>query len=111
MQTDLYRKAKQYLTNRTEVLDKMVKVMGYKTCHPIDSLDATKCAEDCKSFEKMEFATKNCTEKGGLFKCCIRRDRMGCNNCRFCCTLPMCTYSPENKISTIFEMDQTNFDK
>ena len=78
---------------------------GYKSCHSIDSLDATKCAEDCKEFEKQEFA-KNCTENGGLFKCCIRRDKMFCHECRFCCTLPMCTFSPGTNANTDFDMER-----
>jgi hypothetical protein len=40
-------------------------------CRAIEGYDASKCAEDCKEAEKEEFA-KNCTKKGGFFKCCVR---------------------------------------
>ena len=100
IQNELYKKAKYYLTNRTQALDRMVELEGYKTCHPIDSVDATKCAEDCKEMGKQEFG-KNCTNNGGLFKCCIRRDKMFCHECRFCCTLPMCTYAPGTRARPI----------
>ena len=93
-----------YLSNRKKALDHLKNLVGYKTCHHIDSLDATKCADDCKRMEEEKFA-KNCTDTGGLFKCCIRRDKMGCHECRFCCTLPMCTYDPGNSIdNTVFDM-------
>lgn len=105
MQNAIYDKAKEYLEDRKKVLDGLVKTVGYKNCFHIESLDASKCADDCKNQEKSEFA-KNCTENGGLFKCCIRRDKMGCNDCRFCCTLPMCTYSPGYKANTFFDMEQ-----
>ena len=104
MKMSSYEKAKKYLKNRKNVLGNLVKSQGYKTCHHIDSLDASKCAEDCKAMEKGKFA-KNCKENGGLFKCCIRRDKMNCHECRFCCTLPMCTYSPGYKDNTIFDME------
>ena len=56
--------------------------MGYKTCHVLNSsLDATVCAKDCDHLKKQEFAT-NCKDKGGLYKCCIRRDKAFCNECR-----------------------------
>ena len=82
----------------------MVKSEGYKTCYHIDSLDASKCAQDCKNMENEKFA-KNCTENGGLFKCCIRRDHRYCTECNFCCTLPMCTYSPGDMENTSFDIE------
>ena len=30
---------------------------------------------------------------------------MMCHECRFCCTLPMCTYFPGNKDDTNFDMN------
>ena len=83
--------------------------MGYKRCHVLNSsLDATVCAKDCNLLRKQDFA-KRCKERGGLFKCCIRRDAAYCHECRyligikrendlehhlqrFCCTLSLCTY-------------------
>merc|ERR1712079_141165 len=48
------------------------------------------CHEDCKKKEKSKFA-KQCAKDGGLFKCCIRRDKEYCHECRYCCTLSICT--------------------
>ena len=67
------------------------------------------CHEDCKKREKSKFA-KQCAKDGGLFKCCIRwaevifqqsilildipyfrRDKEYCHECRYCCTLSVCT--------------------
>ena len=57
--------------------------MGYKTCHVLNSsLDATVCAKDCDHLKKEDFATK-CKDKGGLYKCCIRRDAAFCHECRY----------------------------
>ena len=103
IQNDLYNKSREYLEDKKGVLKKMVEIHGYKTCHPMDSLDASECAEDCKNFEKEEFA-KNCTKNNGLFKCCIRRDKEYCHECRFCCTLPMCTKPPGTKKDTDFDL-------
>ena len=57
--------------------------MGYKTCHVLNSsLDATVCAKDCDRLKKEDFAT-NCGDEGGLYKCCIRRDKAFCHECRY----------------------------
>ena len=57
--------------------------MGYKTCHVLNSsLDAAVCAKDCDRLKKQDFATK-CRDKGGLYKCCIRRDTAFCHECRY----------------------------
>ena len=85
IQNTIYKKAKEYLKDPKDVLKNLVKNDGYKTCHNLqDSLDVTKCAEDCQRMKEEKFS-KNCTSGGGLFKCCIRRDNRGCNECRFCC--------------------------
>ena len=102
LQQQIYKNAKTYLKNKNKVLNQLVEFVGYKTCHHLNSLDSQKCAEDCKSLQTRKFA-KNCTSNGGLFKCCIRRDKRGCNECRFCCTLPMCTYPPGGLESTVFD--------
>ena len=86
--------------------------MGYKTCHALNSsLDATVCAKDCDRLKKHYFA-QECKAKGGLYKCCIRRDKAFCHECRylikrenilqhhlqrFCCTLSLCTYPSSRK--------------
>ena len=57
--------------------------MGYKTCHALNtSLDASICAKDCERLEKHKFA-KDCKHRGGLYKCCIRRDAAFCHECRY----------------------------
>ena len=74
--------------------------MGYKTCHMLNSsLDATICAKvfallllfslidqifvkDCDRLKKHKFA-KDCKNRGGLYKCCIRRDKAFCHECRY----------------------------
>ena len=74
---------REYLTNPEGFLDKTIRPMGYKTCHALNSsLDATACAEDCDRFENQKFA-KDCKLNNGVFKCCIRRDKAFCNECRF----------------------------
>ena len=98
---NIYTAAKEYLTNRSSVLNNLVQTMGYNTCHHLNSLDASKCAADCKDLEKGNFA-KKCKSEGGLFKCCIRRDKRNCHECRYCCTLAMCTKPPGGKDFTEF---------
>ena len=78
---EMAQKAKNFLENTTGFLDFQINKMGYKTCHRLESLDATKCAKDCEEQEKGKFAEK-CKEKGGLFKCCIVRDKEFCHECR-----------------------------
>ena len=57
--------------------------MGYKTCHALNSsLDSTICAKDCDRLKKHKFA-KDCKNRGGLYKCCIRRDKAFCHECRY----------------------------
>ena len=67
----MMNQAIQFLANASAFLTDMVDNLNYDTCHPIKEYDASKCARDCKKLEKSEFA-KNCTQNGGLFKCCIR---------------------------------------
>ena len=74
--------ATSYLKNTQEYLDDLVKSAGYSSCHPLDtSLDTSSCAKDCEELSEQDFA-KNCTAKGGFFKCCIRRDKASCHECR-----------------------------
>ena len=102
MNNKIFVKAKDFLENTTSFINLQVKEMGYKTCHRLDSLDATKCAKDCEEQKKSKFA-KDCRKKEGLFKCCIRRDKVFCHECRFCCTLPMCVVDPGGEEGTTFE--------
>ena len=94
-------RAKNYLTNKQKVLKSFVEELGYSSCHHLTSLDASVCAKDCKKLENEKFAQK-CRSNGGLFKCCIRRDYEACHECRFCCTLPMCTKPPGGMENTQF---------
>ena len=74
---------REYLPNPTDYLKKNVLPMGYKTCHVLNSsLDATICAKDCERLKKQKFGN-DCKKKGGFFKCCIRRDKAFCNECRY----------------------------
>merc|ERR1711915_729872 len=54
-----------------------------------------------------DFAEK-CRKQGGYFKCCIRRDTAACHECRFCCSLLVCTFKdgngePTNRYEKEFE--------
>ena len=72
------------MTNPKLYLDKWIRPMGYQTCHILNSsLDATICAKDCDRLARHKFA-KECQARGGLYKCCIRRDKAFCHECRFC---------------------------
>ena len=88
---------REYLTNPKEYLNtqvrqmmihhkerkKQVNSMGYKTCHALNSsLDSTVCAKDCERLKKHKFA-KDCKDRGGLYRCCIRRDAAFCHECRY----------------------------
>ncbi|XP_023324173.1 uncharacterized protein LOC111698145 isoform X2 [Eurytemora carolleeae] len=67
------------------------KKKGYESCHSLNSsLDASICQQDCTKYEESDFA-KKCKKDEGYFKCCVRRDKANCHECRFCCTLLMCT--------------------
>ncbi|XP_023345130.1 uncharacterized protein LOC111714290 [Eurytemora carolleeae] len=101
-------KAVAYLTNKTDWLNKE-KEKGYGSCRDLNSsLDASVCLKDCKDFEKSDFAN-SCKKDGGFFKCCIRRDKANCHECRFCCTLLMCTTTPSpGEVYTSFSKYDVN---
>ena len=86
----MFNKSLQFLVKPRRFLKNMVKHLGYDTCRRTKKYEAKKCYRDCKKLEKSLFA-KNCTANGGLYKCCIRRDKEFCHECRFCCTLSVCT--------------------
>jgi len=88
-------KPSNYIKNKDRFFKKL-KDQGYKTCHNITGLDATKCSDDCESesFKNGKLA-KNCRKNHGLFKCCIRRDNENCDDCHWCCTLPFCTMTTD----------------
>ena len=92
----MYDKALKYQSNPKKHLKSLIKDVGYDTCHQIKGYDASKCHKDCKKLEKSKFA-KDCEKnKKGVFKCCIRRDKEFCHECRFCCTLSICTTATGN---------------
>ena len=62
-------------------LTNLVDNLGYDSCHRTVGYDAAACAADCSVSEKSTFA-RQCTAKGGLYKCCIRRDKEFCHECR-----------------------------
>ena len=71
------------MTDPKGFLEKKIRTMGYQTCHVLNSsLDAAICAKDCDRLEKHKFA-KECRAKGGFYKCCIRRDKAFCHECRY----------------------------
>jgi len=94
--------AVQYLADKEKSLSQIRLQYGYKTCHAIDGYDATKCAEDCDRF-KTSYLAKECEKRNGVFKCCIRRDKANCHECRFCCTTPFCTYKNGHDIQQLGE--------
>lgn len=77
-----------FLTKTKESL-KEIQDSGYEKCHAIKGYDASECAKDCSKAANGEFA-KQCAQKGGFFKCCVRRDKIDCHECRFCCSLLLC---------------------
>ena len=103
---EMTQKAVDFLQNPKVFVTDLVKKAGYDTCHRTEEYDADQCHQDCQEQEKSDFA-RNCTKDGGLYKCCIRwiylsilmllhhfffrRDKVFCHECRFCCTLSVCT--------------------
>ena len=83
-----------FFKNHTKLFLSNWENLGYDSCHKIDKYDVSKCHKDCKKQEKSKFA-KKCKKDGGLFKCCIRRDKEYCHECRYCCTLSVCTMKDE----------------
>ena len=43
-----FEEAKLFLKDSQRYLKGKMTVKGYNTCNPLDSLDASSCAEDCK---------------------------------------------------------------
>ena len=86
----MFEKSVGFLKKPRRYLKKTVKNMGYDSCHRVHNYSAKKCHRKCRKLRKSSFA-KNCTANGGLYKCCIRRDKEFCHECRFCCTLSVCT--------------------
>jgi len=93
------QKAVDFMKEPEKYLEAYRKDLYFNTCHYLkDSYDATACAEDCKALEANSTLATDCETKGGLFKCCIRRDKVSCHECRYCCTLPFCTYQGEKDV-------------
>ena len=64
-------KALTFLKDPDSYLRSKVEYLGYDSCHRIQGIDASICAKKCKKLAKSP-AAKECKEKQGLFKCCIR---------------------------------------
>jgi len=89
--------AVNFKTDPDQFLKEKTAMENYKTCHKIEGLNAEKCYNDCEAMRDSNFASK-CNYRGGLFKCCIRRDKANCHECRFCCTLPICTWTSNKEL-------------
>jgi len=83
----------EYIKDKKGWLANEAKLQGFKSCHPIQGLDASVCEKDCQSFlaEDTQLVQK-CKAKAGTPKCCIRREKANCHECRYCCTVPFCTW-------------------
>lgn len=108
---DMVNRAVEFMKDPDKYIKEEVERKKYDTCHLIKEYDATKCQQDCLELEKSDFA-EDCKKKNGLFKCCIRRDKAFCHECRFCCTLSMCsttggTFFQNNSRSTLAELGYT----
>ena len=83
LNTQVSQKHRGLMVCHKKTREKQVRPMGYKTCHALNSsLDSTICAKDCDRLKKHKFA-KDCKNRGGLYKCCIRRDAAFCHECRY----------------------------
>ena len=80
----------EFLQQTATYLTQLRDNLGYDSCHRTLGYDAEACAADCAAAQRGEFA-RNCAARGGLYKCCIRRDKVFCHECRFCCSLSICT--------------------
>ena len=65
------REAEAFLRNPTKYLEAYRQDNGFDSCHRIDGLNASVCAEDCEKFQRQYFS-KECAINGGFLKCCIR---------------------------------------
>jgi len=97
--------AYQYMKDKKAFLKKERIKRGYKTCYPIKGLDASKCAKDCDKIlaDSSSPLRKHCDKKNGLLKCCVRREKAFCHECRYCCTLPFCSYKDSDETIAIGE--------
>ena len=68
---DMTKQAINFMKEPKLYLANLVNITGYDTCHRTSNYDAQECHNDCLKQEKSDFA-KNCTDGGGLYKCCIR---------------------------------------
>jgi len=84
--------AARYLTNKDLFLEDLIKNRRYNSCYPIKGLDASKCAVECSALLKSSPLLEHCKKRDGLLKCCVRRAHAFCHECRYCCTLPFCSY-------------------
>ena len=76
---DLESKPIAMLRNPKIYLKHIKRELGYDSCHKIEGIDASRCAQDCEKWERSEFANK-CARRNGLFKCCIRYNHCHIHN-------------------------------
>ena len=69
--SNMETKSEIFLRNTDSVLSHMESVLGYDSYHKIEGYNVSICANDCEEHAKSTFA-KECTDTGGLYKCCIR---------------------------------------
>jgi len=100
---DLSLAAEEYLRSKDNksVSLKRQEDLGFDKCHHLgESLDSTVCQTDCLNSHNSTFA-QACRSKKGFFKCCVRRSSGGCHECRFCCSMFMCSFSErDGKVRT-----------
>ena len=67
----LESKPEAFLRNPKIYLKHITSELGYDSCHEIEEMNASRCAQDCEKWARSEFANE-CAKKNGLFKCFIR---------------------------------------
>jgi len=95
---EIPEQAVQFLKDKEGSLEHIRSAEGFHKCYPIDGYDATKCAEDCKNIVNDSPLAEECSKRNGFMNCCIRRDKHQCHECRYCCSLPFCTFKNENDL-------------
>ena len=68
---EMTMKAIEFMRDPQRFLTNLVENAGYDTCHLTKEYDAEKCNQDCEN-QALSYFAKNCSDSGGLYKCCIR---------------------------------------
>jgi len=95
----------RYMKDKKSFLKKEKIKRGYRRCYPVNGLDASKCAKDCDEIlaDPSYPLRRHCDKMNGLLKCCVRREKAYCHECRYCCTLPFCSYKDDNRTIVVGE--------